>query len=111
MCSNRTVTWQEISFSFVTSTDSKIPGGGLLSAIPSSIRLIREGNTGRHIPAEGKARHPLKVVEMGSAMHWILSGFTGNIYVRSVKRDGKAWTGPAREGGLMKSFILPMVGH
>ena len=73
------MTWQEISFSLVTSTESRIPGGGLISAIPSSNRLIREGNTGRHIPAEGKAGHLVKEVEMGSAMHWIEGGVTGNI--------------------------------
>jgi hypothetical protein len=79
MCSKRFLTWHEISFSLVTSTESRIPGGGLILAIPSSNRLIREGNTGRQIPPEGKAGHLLKVVEMGSAMHWILGGFTGNI--------------------------------
>ena len=76
MCSKRFLTWQEISFSFVTSTESRIPGGGLVSAIPSGNRLIREGNTGRHIP-EGKAGHLVKEVEMGSAMHWIQGGVTG----------------------------------
>jgi hypothetical protein len=71
MCSKRFLTWQEISFSLVTSTESRIPGGGLVSAIPSSNRLICVGKTGRHIPPEGKTGHLVKEVEMGSAMHWI----------------------------------------